>query len=213
MLTPSSYLEKELKVEEITGVLLAGGKSRRMGIDKRRILLNGQTLVERVLAVLESMYSEVLVVVAEGDLQFEAHKSRVVTDIIPNCATAGGLFTGLSYAENEVVFVVACDMPFLHKGLITHMASRVENFDITVAELTHGIQPLHGFYRKNCLPALERMIKANDLKVQHLFNDPNLSTQLMGERELQDIDPHLLSFMNVNTPSDLEMARKVLQQR
>jgi len=194
----------------MSGALLAGGKSRRMGTDKRGIVFNGQTLVTRVLTVLESLFTEVLIVLAEDDLSVTTSVGRVVTDLIPHCATAGGLFTGLSCAKNDVVFVVACDMPFLKPEVITHMASQVKGVDITVANLTTGIQPLHGFYRKSCLPVLERMIHAKDLTVQHLLDDSTLSIRVLEEGELTALDPHLLSFMNVNTPADLEMARKLL---
>ncbi len=201
-----------MKIEGITGVLLAGGKSRRMGTDKRRILLKGQTLFARSFAALESIFSEVLVVLAEDDSDFNPRHSKVVIDLIPDCATAGGLYTGLTYAERDTVFVVACDMPFLHAELIASMASRTKGFDITVAKLMQGVQPLHGFYRKTCLPRLKEMIKGKDLKLQHILEDRNLAINVIQESELRDIDVNLLSFMNLNTPADLEMATKLLSQ-
>ena len=201
-----------MKIDGITGVLLAGGKSRRMGTDKRRILLNGRTLFERSLAGLEDIFSEVLIVLAEDDSDLDSGHSKVIIDLIPNCATAGGLFTGLSYAERDTVFVVACDMPFLHVELIAYMASQTKGFDITVAKLMQGVQPLHGFYGKACLPRLEEMLKSNNLKLQHILEDRNLTINVIPESELTGIDENLLSFVNLNTPADLEMAAKILRQ-
>lgn len=200
-----------MKIDGITGVLLAGGKSRRMGTDKRHIMLNGQTLFERSLATLEGLFSEVLVVLAEDDYELAIRNNKIVLDLIPNCATAGGLFTGLSYAQHNMVFVVACDMPFLHNSLITYMASCAVGFDITVGKLLHGVQPLHGFYRKSCLATLEEMIRGNDLKLQHLLKKPGLAVNVLPEAELRAMDRQLLSFMNLNTPGDLEMATKLLR--
>ena len=200
-----------MKIELITGVLLAGGKSRRMGTDKSRILLDGQTLFDRSFLALERIFSQNLVVVATDDQVFEARGSKIVTDLIPNCATAGGLYTGLSYADQDLVFVVACDMPFLDERVIRHMALKAEGFDLTVAKLLQGIQPLHGFYRKTCLPVLEEMIRKKDLKLQHLLEAPVLKTHVLTEEEFKGIESSLLSFMNLNTPGDLEMATKILQ--
>ena len=198
-----------MNIQHISGVVLAGGKSRRMGQDKRHLLLNGQTLFQRAKGVLESVFSEVLVVVADHETSLPVGKCTVVTDLIPNCATAGGLFTGLSCSTQGMVFVVACDMPYLHSEVITFMASQVEGYDIILAKLSTGVQPLHGFYRKSCLPLLEDMIHHHDLKVQHLLEQPGLRVKLIDEASLQKIDPHLLTFMNINTPADLEMARKL----
>ena len=199
-----------MKIDGFTGVLLAGGKSRRMGTDKRHVLLEGQTLFERSITALEGLFSEILVVVAENNGVIDAREGRVVPDLIPNCGTMGGLFTGLSHAVHDSVFVAACDMPFLHPGLIRYMASQAVGFDITVAKLLQGIQPLHGFYGKTCLPGLEEMIKRNDLKLQHLLENRRLAINVLRESELKDFDENLLSFMNLNTPADLEMANKLL---
>ena len=192
-------------------MLLAGGKSRRMGTDKRVLILEGETLLTRALRVLEDLFPEVLVVLAERDHQISSESCKVVTDIIPHCATAGGLYTGLTYAQNEQVFVVACDMPFLNQKLIQFMAEEATDFDMTVGRLLQGIQPLHGFYRKTCLPFLETMIRNQDLKIQHLIENPGLAANILEESVLKENDRHLLSFMNVNTPSDMEMARKLVQ--
>ncbi|MBM4124387.1 MAG: molybdenum cofactor guanylyltransferase, partial [Nitrospira sp.] len=88
----------------MTGILLAGGKSRRMGEDKRFLRLDGQTLLERTLAVLESLFTDIVVVVAEPVPQLARVSHRVVTDLIPNCATLGGLYTGLSVAQHPRSF-------------------------------------------------------------------------------------------------------------
>src|SRR5688572_13389852 len=97
---------------EVTGVLLAGGKSRRMGEDKRHLVVGDETLLERGLGVLRSVFQEVLVVIAQ-DSSPVGVDARVVRDLVPECGSLGGLYTGLMRATTSSIFVVACDMPFL----------------------------------------------------------------------------------------------------
>ena len=118
--------------QNITGVLLAGGKSRRMGKDKRALELNGETLFNRALAVLIELFPEVIVVLGEEDFPVNNDNVRVVNDLIPNRDAAGGLYTGLFYATQQRVFVVACDMPYLNlevtgwppRNLLNHLRLR-----------------------------------------------------------------------------------------
>lgn len=194
----------------MTGVLLAGGKSRRMGRDKRFLELEGRTLLERALSVLESLFSEVIVVVAEPVLRLSGLRHRVVTDLVPNCATLGGLYTGLSSAAHGRIFAAACDMPFLNQSVIKWMAKLDRNADVVMAQLANGLQPMHAVYSKACLPHLERMLNARNLKVQELSQTPGLSVRLVSEDELREADPQFLSFLNINTVADLEFARKLL---
>ena len=194
----------------MTGVMLAGGKSRRLGRDKRFVELQGRTLFERSLSVLESLFPEILVVVAEPHPQLAGLQHRLVTDLIPDCATLGGLYTGLSYATHPRIFAVACDMPFLDPRVVQQMAALSQQADIVMARLANGLQPMHATYSKSCLPFLEHMAKGGKLKVQDLLEAEGLTIRLLGEEELRPLDSQFLSFFNVNTSADLEFARKLL---
>jgi len=197
------------KIKNITGVLLAGGKSRRMGNDKRIIIFKGESLFQRALGVLVQVFQEVIVVLGKEEFSFDEGNVRVVHDIIPNRAAAGGLYTGLSYATNSRIFVVACDMPFLNQNVIRYMASLSENFDITLAELPQGIQTMHGIYSKQCLFTLENMVKKENLRLQEILKDSSLTLRKVEESEILPFDSQLLSFMNLNSPADLELAQKI----
>lgn len=180
-----------------------------MGNDKRNLVLDGETLLSRGLGVLSQVFKDVIVVLGKEEFPLEKNTVRVVHDIIPNRAAAGGLYTGLSYAANSRIFVVACDMPFLNPNVIRYMASLSEKFDMTLAELTQGIQTMHGIYSKRCLPVLEKMVVGENLRLQNLLDDSSLILRKIPECEILPLDPHLLSFMNLNTPADLELARKI----
>lgn len=199
-------------IEQMTGLLLAGGKSRRMGRDKRFLELGGRTLLERSLGVLEGLFAEVLLSVAEPLPEFRDLQARVVSDMVPDCATLGGLYTGLSSASHPRVFAAACDMPFLAPPLIRRMADLGRDADVVMVCLANGLQPMHAIYSKACLPHMERMLQAKNLRVQDLVSVSSLSVKVLSEEDVREADPKLLSFLNVNQPADLEFARKLLAE-
>ncbi|MCX5724738.1 MAG: molybdenum cofactor guanylyltransferase [Nitrospirae bacterium] len=196
---------------EVTGVLLAGGKSRRMGEDKRHLLVGEQTLLDRGLAVLRSIFQEVLVVIAQDSPPLVV-EALVVRDLIPDCGSLGGLYTGLMQATTPYIFVVACDMPFLDPMVIVEFTSRRASADIVMAKLASRVHPMHALYSKRCVPVVEQMIQARQLKIQEMVSDRSLHVRYVTEDDLRTIDPSGRSFQNVNTPADLEVARALLDQ-
>jgi len=194
---------------EVTGVLLAGGKSRRMGEDKRHLVVGEQTLLERGLAVLQSTFREVLVVIAQDSPPLGVD-ARVVRDLVPDCGSLGGLYTGLMQATTPYIFVVACDMPFLNQPVIAQFTSRTVIADIVMAKLDGRLHPMHALYSKRCVPALEEMIRARQLKIQEIVSELSLRVRYVTEADLLTIDPSGRSFYNVNTMADLEAARSLL---
>jgi molybdopterin-guanine dinucleotide biosynthesis protein A len=194
---------------EVTGVLLAGGKSRRMGEDKRYLLVGGQTLLERGLTVLRSVFQDVLVVIAQDSPPLGVD-ARVVRDLVPDCGSLGGLYSGLSQATTPYIFVVACDMPFLDQAVIAQFTSRRATADIVMAKLAARLHPMHALYGKRCLPVVEQMIHAQQLKIQEMVSHASLRVRYVTEADLLTIDPSGRSFHNVNTTADLEAARSLL---
>jgi molybdopterin-guanine dinucleotide biosynthesis protein A len=194
---------------EVTGVLLAGGTSRRMGEDKRYLVVGEKTLLERGLGVLRSIFQEVLVVISQDSPPLDVD-TRVVRDLVPDCGSLGGLYSGLMQATTPYIFVVACDMPFLDPAVITQFTSRSAATDIVMAKLGARLHPMHALYGKRCLPVLEQMILVRQLKIQELVSHVSLRVRYVTEADLLTIDPSARSFHNVNTPADLEMARSLL---
>ncbi len=193
-------------ITDVTGLLLAGGKSRRMGDDKRFLSIGERTMFERSLAALRPIFENVLVVIAQDSLPMEADVP-VIRDLIPDRGSLGGLYTGLRQASTEYVFVVACDMPFLESSVIHYLAARKGDADIVMAKGESGVEPMHALYGRRCLPFLEKMINARRLTIQNITSHPSLRVRLISETELRRIDPDGRSFLNVNTPADLDEAR------
>jgi len=182
-----------------------------MGEDKRYLVVGEQTLLERGLAVLRSIFQEVLVVIAQDSLPLKV-AARVVRDLVPDCGSLGGLYTGLTQATTPYIFVVACDMPFLEPAVITQFTSRRASADIVMAKLAARLHPMHALYGKGCLPVLEQMIRARQLKIQEMVSHASLRVRYVTEADLFTVDPSGRSFYNVNTPADLEAARSLLSQ-
>ena len=202
---------EDIMETEVTGILLAGGKSRRMGEDKRYLIVGKQTLLERGLAVLRSIFQDVLVVIAQDSPPLDVD-ARVVRDLVPDCGSLGGIYTGLTQVTTPYIFVVACDMPFLNQAVIAQFTSRRATADIVMAKLAGQLHPMHALYGKGCLPAMEQMILARQLKIQELVSHASLRVQYFTEVDLLTIDPSWRSFHNVNTPADLEVARSLLSR-
>lgn len=195
-------------ITDVTGVLLAGGKSRRMGQDKRFLLVGGRPLYERSLAVLRSLFQNVRIVIAQDSPPLLSDVP-VLRDLVPNCGTLGGIYTGLKEAPTEHIFTVACDMPFLNPEVIRYLVSLKSAADIVIVRSDHGLQPTHAVYSRHCLRLFEEMARVGRLKVQDLISHPSLSSRVVLHNELREIDPKGQSFLNVNTPADLQAIRRL----
>ena len=198
-------------ISDVTGVLLAGGKSRRMGQDKRLLSVGDETLYTRSVSVLRAIFERVVVVVAQ-DSPLVAFDAPVLRDVIPDCGSLGGLYTGLKEAGTQWVFAVACDMPFLDPGTIRHFTGLKGEGDVIMAKLRNGFQPMHALYHRNCLPIMEQLIQAQDFKIHRLAEHPELRVHIVTPEELSRVDPAGRSFYNVNTPADLAAARLLFDQ-
>jgi len=200
-------MEDQIKFSNITGIILGGGQSRRMGRDKRSLQWEGEPFLDRVCRLMDTLFDEVLVVTAQNDYDCSHLPVRLVTDKIPKKGSLGGLYTGLIEATNSLIFAVGCDMPFLLKESIARLCLAPAS-DVLVVKLSTGIQPLHARYSKRCVPVIQEMIHEGDLKIQNLVSCSDLTVKIIEETVFDDIDPFRLSFGNINTPADLEFVRK-----
>jgi molybdopterin-guanine dinucleotide biosynthesis protein A len=147
--------------KNLTGIVLAGGASRRMGQDKAFLALGGQLLIEVVIERMAQVCREVLVVA--GDMQpYVGLGVPVVEDRFRGVGVLGGLHAGLEAAAHELTLAVGCDMPFLNSDLMQAFVGWAEGFDAAVLRYGDGeqVEPLHGAYRRTCLPAMEAAIRA-----------------------------------------------------
>jgi molybdopterin-guanine dinucleotide biosynthesis protein A len=190
--------------------LIAGGKSRRMGRDKRFLPLGGVPLISRELGLLQTLFEEVIIVLAEPSAMDDMKPYRIVYDAIANCGSLGGLYTGLIQTASSRVFAVAADMPFLNADVVTYLVKYAPEADVVGVKVGKDLQPLHAVYSKRCIPVLFDMATSGKLCIRGLFEDSRLDVRIVPDEEIADRDPAYLSFRNINTPQDYELAQESL---
>jgi molybdenum cofactor guanylyltransferase len=194
---------------DITGIILAGGKSLRFGRNKAIEKIAGMTLVERVIKQLSSITHEIILVTNEDSHQFtEFNFLDVVADIYPEKGPLGGIFTGLSGSHTAVNIVVACDMPFLNTALLSHMAAISPCFDAVIPRWTNNqIEPLHGIYSGSCAPVMKKRLEDNQLSISGCLKE--MRVRYFEQEEFSKFDPEFQSFFNVNNQADIELFNKI----
>ena len=195
----------------VTGVILAGGMSTRLGRDKAVEPLAGQPLIGRVLSMLSDVTDTSVVVVndeARGAELPLPEDVAVAVDAYPDSGSLGGIFTGLQAASANWALVVACDMPFLNPTLLARMLELRTDHDVIVPVLDGRPEPTHALYSKACLPHMEERLQHGKLKITGFYED--VRVRYITEDEVNLLDPDRLSFFNVNTQDDLDRAKALV---
>ena len=199
---------KSSEKTQVSVAVLAGGKSSRMGTDKSLLEVLGQPLIERILARVEGLADEVIVITNQL-ADFAYLGVPLFADIVPNKGSLGGIYTAISRATGEHTLVVAVDMPFLQPGLLAFLLSLREGYDVVAPRLDGYPQATHAVYSKACLVPIRRKIDANRLKIIGFYDE--VRVRYVDEDEMRPFDPALRSFINVNTPDELTAARRMLE--
>lgn len=203
MATRGDAAQLEFERVEATGVVLAGGASRRMGRDKAALVLEGEPLLARVIGRLGIVTSEVLVV-GPPERAALVPQVRVVPDIQAGMGPVGGIYTALRAARTDRVFVVACDMPFVRPALVRYLLELAEGHAVVVPRTARGTEQMHAVYTKACLAALQESIAAGELAVSRLYG--RVATRIVEPEEWGRYDADGESMTNVNTPEEWERA-------
>lgn len=183
----------------VTGVILAGGQSRRMGTDKAWLPLGGQPMIARICERLRPLCDELLIV-TNAAARFAGLGAVVVEDLVPGAHALGGIYTGLTLAAHDTCFVTACDAPFLHPALVRWLLQIAGDWDLVVPRTARGLQPLHAVYRRACLPAVAAQLQQAQWDVQRLIG--RVRTQIIEPDLVHHWDPTEESFRNLNTPQE-----------
>jgi molybdopterin-guanine dinucleotide biosynthesis protein A len=192
--------------KDITGVILAGGKSLRYGRNKALVEVDGMRLIERVISVIQPLF-ESLIIITNTPGEYDYLQLPMHEDAIKGLGPLGGVYTGLEIISSESGFFVACDMPFLQNDLIRHMVEIKGDFDAVIPKVDWKIEPLHAIYTKNCLPAIKKLIDAQGYQIIKFFDD--IRVRYVNEQEIRSFDSELRSFLNVNSPEELTVANRL----
>lgn len=197
-----------------SGVVLAGGKSTRIGVDKGLISLEGKPIVAHVAERLASVTDEIIIVVGVAsqaavyrDLGF-----RVITDIFPSDTPLVGAYTGLTEARGEYTFLTAGDQPLLNPRVVELLFNEAEGHDVATPTWPNGwVEPLHSIYiTKPAGQVARRLIEAKEKRLRMLIDAlPNIRHVPIDE--LRAIDPELRTLMDVDTAKDLERVRRLIK--
>jgi len=183
----------------VTGLILSGGKSKRMGRPKAFLPFEGSTVIGHIVHEIKDLFNEIFIVANEVE-SFEDLGVDVVKDILPHRGPLGGILSGLMTSSNHYAFVMACDMPLIDKRLVRELVSRRQDNDVVVLSHPHGIEPLFGVYSKNCIKPLEESLFAGNLSVQDFLSGLKAGIyEWLPERQDAEALP---PFFNINTPQD-----------
>jgi len=185
-----------------SAIVLAGGRSTRMGVDKASVRVGGRRLLDRVLSVLADLFDDV-VVVGRGPDALAPAGVRFVEDETPGLGPLGGLHTGLGVIRNPRALTVGCDMPFLTAEVVHELLEQDGAADATVAHLEGRAQPLLAVYARRVRPTVARLLASNDRSLMALLRTLNV--------HYVDIQAHSRACLSINTPEDLRQAEHILE--
>ena len=194
------YLELK-SGQSCTGVLLCGGKSRRMGQDKAFLQRDGRYLLQSHAETLAARFGRVLAV-CERPGKFEGIPALAVlpqaADHFPEAGPLGGVCTALKETQTPWLFVMACDMPYIDENLLDKMESKIQNVDIVVCHHGDKIEPLFAFYHRRCLPVFRQELEKGERRMRSGFSRLRVAELLVEEAEAARV------FANLNTPEDVK---------
>jgi molybdenum cofactor guanylyltransferase len=198
---------------DVSCIILAGGKSVRLGRNKIVETVGKKSLFERVVCRLASFRSEIIAVVAEGSSlpQLVSYPGlKIVKDIFPGKGSLGGVYTGLVKSNSHYNIVVAGDMPFLNLNLLNYMVRMTEGFDLVVPRLNGCLEPLHAIYARSCIGPIEKLIKQDDLKILDFYDE--VKVKYLDNDAIDRYDPRHLSFFNINTQEELKIGLELAER-
>ena len=201
----------EVNSPSLSAAILAGGKSRRMGQSKALLEIDGIPVIDRVAQILRQITSELLIIVSPGasPVGLNLSGAKIITDQAPNRGPLMAIFTALRATSASHCLVLACDLPLITVPILAEMIRVVDTYDAVVPITDNGYEPLCAVYTQSCLPVIKSRIERNQLSVHQLFTD----LRIHAFTEWREVDPTGNAFLNMNTPTDYEIAKQLLTRQ
>jgi len=189
-----------------TGIILAGGKSSRMGQEKGLVRLGGKRLIDIAVQQLSSVCKEILIS-SNGD-SFSDLGIPVIPDIKPGIGPMGGVYSALLKSQTELNLVLSVDLPFVNEGLLNYLIDSSRDYQVAVPwSGQEHYEPLCACYHRSVLPLMEEFIQKGNYKLPDLFRQVRLNA-IPVHAQLPFF--HEALFMNINTKDDLYSAGKLI---
>lgn len=211
--------ERGRNVKQTTAIIIAGGRSRRFGSDKRRLRLwgdAGPTLLERTVAVAGALCDETIVVLNDQH-EWPQLQARTVPDAYPDAGPLSGILSGLAAATQQYALVVAADMPLLEPALLGWMLEQPRDYDVlaprAVSDARNRLsaETLHTMYSRECLAPIRQVLEAGERQVVAFF--PFVRVRFVEPEVLARLDPGGRALRSINTPADLAAIQQILTTR
>jgi molybdopterin-guanine dinucleotide biosynthesis protein A len=184
---------------DVTGIILAGGASSRMGSNKALLPYRGGRFIEAIHGQLAALFARVIVVTNTPE-QYDFLPCCKVTDIFPGMGALAGIHAGLFHSTTQAIFAVACDMPYLDDELIRYLAGRCHPAGVVIPESDGGLEPLHAVYGRGCLQAMTASLSAGKRRVVSFFDQ--VPVEIVRRSLVARFNGGFDSFRNINTPAD-----------
>ena len=195
-----------------TGIILAGGKSSRMGTNKALLTINGKTVIERIVNQLDQIVDEIIVVTNQFH-DYEFLQLPMVEDKWKGMGPLAGIQAGLNAATTERNLVVACDMPFISIDLGKYLLSLLDQYQAAVPEISGQLHPLFAAYRKDTLEAISKSLNENQLRIRQLLHTIHVK---IIKNELLDslgISTEEIYFFNMNHRDEYHKALTIIKEK
>lgn len=183
----------------MTAIIMAGGKSRRMGFNKSFLKYKDKTFIEHQIAILNNIFHEIILSANDRSI-YDNFRLPIVTDVIPEKGPLSGICAGLLHTKDSHAFVIACDMPFINEKVILYLKKYIGGYDVVVPQTYRGLEPMHAFYSTNCIQPMYRCLEEGKLRIVDFFSE--VRVKIVDEKEFGGLDVSTQSLINLNTPEE-----------
>ncbi len=193
-----------MKKTNISGIILAGGKSSRMGTEKGLIPFRGKPMIEYAIEALSPFCNQTLISANSTSYDFLGFK--VIKDEIPDSGPMGGIYSCMKHSKNELNFVLSCDMPLITPTVVSLIIDAINEFEVAIP--WHGneyFEPLCAIYRKTLLPEFEKFIKSGNFRIPDLIKNVNTHKIITGTETGLDRK----TFFSVNSKADMDKLKNI----
>jgi molybdopterin-guanine dinucleotide biosynthesis protein A len=191
-----------------TGIILAGGESKRMPFDKAFIEMAGRRVIEIQLEVIGPLFEELLIVGNADRMErlsvYAGGGVRVEEEPVKGKGPLGGILSGLQLSGSDENFIIACDMPFIKREAIAFVMDGLAGYEVSAPMTPDGLEPLHAAYRRECMDAVARRLDSGSLKVTDFYRE--VAVHYIQWEELRRFDSTGRLLYNINSPEDMETA-------
>ncbi len=184
---------------EVTGIILAGGKSSRMGAEKGLQLLCGKPMISYAIEALTGLCSQIII--SSSSNAYSGFGFNIVADEFPDIGPMGGIYSSLKQSTSTKNLILSCDLPLVTHQLMEYILQQGEKYEVAVPwEGGRHYEPLCGFYNRSVINKLKSFIEKGNYKLPDLFEEININQLIINEKSAVH-QPNL--FLNVNTSADL----------